>query len=65
MKNPYREKAKQCRDLLRRAAMPEIREQLRIWARDFDELAERREQLQRLCLWRNRMRRAFRRTATA
>lgn len=60
MKSGHREKAKKCRALLRRAAMPEIRQQLRIWARDFDEMAERQEQLQRLRLWRNRMRKAFR-----
>lgn len=65
MKNNYREKAKRCRALLRRAAIPEIRQQLRIWARDFDEMAARHERLQRLRIWRNQMRKAFRRAVTA
>jgi hypothetical protein len=43
------------------AAVPEIKEQLRLWAFEFDDLAEavdrKRERRQRLKVWRDRLRR--------
>jgi len=47
----FREKAQRCRELLRVATAPEVIEQLRLWAREFDAEAaavdgeRRREQL--------------------
>lgn len=36
-----------------------------MWAREFDEMADREERLHQLRLWRNRMRKAIRRPVTA
>jgi hypothetical protein len=37
----FRERARRCRELLKIAAVPEIIEQLTVWARDFDEEANK------------------------
>ena len=59
----YREKAERCRLLSAIAAVSEVKEQLRLWTHEFDDLAEaadkRHQRLQRLRSWRKRMRRAF------
>lgn len=36
-----RERARRCRELVKIAAVPEVAEQLKIWARDFDEEASK------------------------
>ena len=60
----YRQQAERCRLTLALAVVPEIKQQLRLWEREFDEMADaeerRRERLQQLRSWRNRVRRAFR-----
>jgi hypothetical protein len=57
----YREKAELCRLMVAMAAVPEIKEQLRLWAFEFDDLAEaadrKHERRQRLKGWRDRLRR--------
>jgi hypothetical protein len=40
----FREKAQECRELLKVAAAPGVIMQLQIWIREFDEQAERIEQ---------------------
>jgi hypothetical protein len=56
----YRERAERCLLLSAIAIRPEIKDQLRLWAHDFDDLAEdtdrkhaRRQQLRK---WRHRVR---------
>jgi hypothetical protein len=39
----FREKAEQCRDLLKVAIVPEVVEQLEIWVREFEERARMAE----------------------
>ena len=39
----FREKAEQCRDLLKLAITPEVIEQLEIWVREFEERARMAE----------------------
>jgi hypothetical protein len=39
----FREKAQQCRELLKLAMVPEVVEQLEIWVREFEEQARRAE----------------------
>ena len=52
----YRQKAERCRALLEVAVVPEIREQLRLWEREFDDIAEamqrREERRVRASRWR-------------
>jgi hypothetical protein len=59
----YKEKAQRCRLMLAVAMVPEIREQLRLWAHEFDDLAEaaerREKRHKRLRGWRNRIKKAF------
>jgi hypothetical protein len=33
----FRQKAERCRELLRKAAAPEVKEQLKMWVREFEE----------------------------
>jgi hypothetical protein len=39
----FRERARRCRELLQFTVVPEIIEQLKVWAREFDEEAEKIE----------------------
>jgi hypothetical protein len=39
----YRERADRCRLMLALSGQPETKEQLRLWEREFDEIAERLE----------------------
>jgi hypothetical protein len=39
----FRERARRCRELLRFTDVPEIIEQLKVWAREFDEEADKIE----------------------
>jgi len=39
----FRERARRCRELLQFTIVPEIIEQLKVWAREFDEEADRIE----------------------
>jgi len=59
----YREKAERCRLLSAIATVPEVKEQLRLWTYEFDDLADaadkRHRRLQHLRSWRKRMRQAF------
>jgi len=54
----HREKAERCRLMMAMAVVPDIKEQLRLWAHEFDDLAEaadrRHERWQRLKGWRDR-----------
>jgi hypothetical protein len=43
----YREKAERCRSMLAVAVLPDIREQLRFWEIEFDDLADRVERRRR------------------
>ena len=43
----YRDKANRCRLMLEIAALPDIKEQLRIWEIEFDDLADRIERRKR------------------
>jgi len=58
----YREKADRCRLRAAITTVPDIKNQLRLWAHEFDEIAEaadKRNQLrQRSTGWRNRLRRS-------
>jgi hypothetical protein len=40
MPKQYREDAKRCRELLDRPVKPELRIQLRLWAAEFDDMAD-------------------------
>ena len=57
----YRQKAERCRLMLAIAPVQDIKEQLRLWAHEFDDLAEaadrKHERRQRLKGWRDRLRR--------
>ena len=59
----YNEKAERCRLMLAVAVVPEIREQLRLWAYEFDDLAEaaerRERRRKRMRGWRNQIRKAL------
>jgi hypothetical protein len=39
----FREKAEQCRLVLSIAVNPQVREQIRVWAREFDSMADELE----------------------
>jgi hypothetical protein len=56
----YRDKAERCRLMSAIALVPEVKEQLRLWAHEFEDLAEthdrKHERQQRLRTWRNRLR---------
>ena len=55
----YREKAERCRLMLAVAVVPEVKEQLRLWADEFDQLAEAGERQKRrsdrVGRWRRRL----------
>jgi hypothetical protein len=40
MPKQYREDAKRCREVLDRPVEPELRDQLRLWAAEFDDMAD-------------------------
>jgi hypothetical protein len=41
----FREKARQCRDLVKVAGLPEVKDQLEVWAREFEERAASAERI--------------------
>ena len=59
----YREKADRCRLRAAIATIPEVKNQLRLWAHEFDEIAEaadkRNQSRRRPIGWRNRLRRSL------